>query len=35
LRTIQYKASGNLAPDAGGNLVGTDDDGGSFVWTRQ
>lgn len=35
LKTVQYKSTGSLSPDAAGNLVGTDDDGGSFVWTRQ
>ena len=34
LRTVSYKSSGNMVPDAYGSLVGTDDRGGSFVWVR-
>jgi hypothetical protein len=34
-RTIHYKSSGTLAPDDGGNLVGTGDRGESFLWVRQ
>jgi hypothetical protein len=35
LRTVNYKSSGNMAPDGYGNVVGTDSRGGSFVWVRQ
>ena len=35
LRKVQYKSYGNLASDAGGNIVGTGDRGESFVWLRQ
>ena len=33
--TSSYKSTGNMAPDADGNIVGTEDTGGSFVWLRQ
>ena len=35
LRKVQYKSSGNMASDAGGNIVGTGDRGESFLWLRQ
>jgi hypothetical protein len=34
-RTVNYKSSGTIAPDLAGNLVGTVDAGGSFLWVRQ
>ena len=33
--TYSYKSSGVMTPDADGNIVGTEDTGGSFVWLRQ
>ena len=35
LRTVNYKSAGSMAPDGSGNFVGTDDNGGGFVWVRQ
>ena len=35
LRTVNYKSTGTMAPDGYGNFVGTDDNGGEFVWVRQ
>jgi hypothetical protein len=35
IRTVNYKSSGNIALDGYGNVVGTDDTGGSFIWVRQ
>jgi len=34
-RTIRTTAAGNMALDAGGNIVGTADTGPSFAWLRQ
>jgi hypothetical protein len=31
----RYESAGNVASDADGNIVGTTDAGGSFVWLRQ
>jgi hypothetical protein len=33
--TSSYKSAGSMATDADGNIVGTPDSGGSFVWLRQ
>ena len=33
--TRSYESAGNMAPDAGGNIVGTDDAGPTFSWLRQ
>ena len=30
-----YKSAGNMAFDAAGNIVGTEDTGASFVWFRR
>ena len=35
LATISYAYAGTMAPDAEGNIVGTGDTGGSFLWLRQ
>jgi hypothetical protein len=35
IRTVNYKTSGDLSPDAAGNLVDADEEGGSFLWVRQ
>jgi hypothetical protein len=33
--TSSYESAGNMTLDAAGNIVGTTDTGGSFVWLRQ
>jgi hypothetical protein len=33
--TQSYQTTGSMAPDSDGNIVGTTDTGGSFVWLRQ
>ena len=34
VNTTRWTLAGNMTLDAAGNIVGTTDDGGSFVWVR-